>query len=287
MSEILAAGAVLWRRSGAAVQVALVHRPRYDDWSLPKGKLDPGESMPFAAVREVAEETGFTARLSSCLGDVTYDVPEGPKRVRYWSAEAVGGSYAANEETDGLRWCTVAEAAALLTYRRDIDVLNRFADVGVPASVVLLVRHAKAGNRAQWSADDDLRPLSGTGHEQARHLAELLPLFGPGRAATAPPVRCRDTIAPLAAALGLPVTEEPLLGEEGYWADPAKGLVRLRELAAAPGVTAVCSQGGVIPDVVAELTGRDDVASRKASTWVLAFRDGAPITADYYPRPTD
>lgn len=285
---IEAAGGLVWRISAkGALQVVVVHRPRYDDWSLPKGKLDPGESRPFAAVRETAEETGFTAALRSCLGDVQYDVPEGPKQVRYWSAEAVGGAYTANEETDELRWCAPGDAAGLVSYRRDLDVLNRFADVGVPDSTVLLVRHAKAGSRTQWTTDDDLRPLSGTGHEQARHLAALLPLFGPDRVATAPPVRCRVTVAPLAAVLDLAVTVEPLLGEEGYWADPAKGLLRLRELAAAPGVTVICSQGGVIPDVVAGLTDRDDVPARKASTWVLTFRDGTPITADYYPRPTD
>ncbi len=158
--------------------------------------------------------------------------------------------------------------------------------------MVLLVRHAKAGSRSQWAAEDDLRPLSGTGHEQARHLAALLPLFGPDRVATAPPVRCRGTVAPLAAALDLAVTDEPLLGEEGYWADPAKGLLRLHELAAVPGVTVVCSQGGVIPAVVAELAaghprlGIDphDVPSRKASTWVLGFSCGSPRTADHYPR---
>ncbi len=206
--------------------------------------------------------------------------------MRYWSAHAAAGTFAVNAETDELRWCPVADAAGLLTHHRDVDVLHRFAAVGVPDSVVLLVRHAKAGSRKQWDGDDDRRPLSGTGHEQARHLAAFLALFGPDRIATAPPVRCRDTVSPLAAALGLPVTDEPLLGEEGYWADPPKGLARVRELATVPGITAVCSQGGVIPDVVAELTGRNDVAARKASTWVLGFTAGALSTADHHPRPS-
>jgi 8-oxo-dGTP pyrophosphatase MutT (NUDIX family)/phosphohistidine phosphatase SixA len=279
---ILAAGAVLWRRTNTDVELALVHRPRYDDWSLPKGKLDRGESMPHAAVREIAEETGLTARLGARLLDVHYDVPEGPKTVRYWAAEACGGEFAPNEETDELRWCSPGHAAGLLSYRRDLDVLARFTDIGAPDSVVLLVRHAKAHNRNQWSADDDLRPLSGTGHEQARHLARFIPLFGPDRVAAAPPKRCRDTVAPL----GMPVSDEPLLGEEGYWADPPAGLARFHELAAEPGVTVVCSQGGVIPDVVGTLTGDDDVPSRKASTWVLGFTKGELRSSDHYPRPT-
>ncbi|GAA3243342.1 NUDIX hydrolase [Pseudonocardia petroleophila] len=279
---ILAAGAVLWRRTASGVELAVVHRPRYDDWSLPKGKLDRGESMPAAAVREVAEETGFRARLGPRLCDIHYEVPEGPKTVRFWAAEACAGAFEANEETDELRWCSPEQAARLLSYRRDLDVLARFVDIGVPDSLVLLVRHAKAGNRAQWDGHDDDRPLSGTGHEQARHLADLLPLYGPDRVASAPPVRCRATVAPL----GMPVDDEPLLGEEGYWADPAAGLARFHELAARPGVTVICSQGGVIPDVVGTLTGADDVPSRKASTWVLGFTKGELTSSDHYARPT-
>ncbi len=290
MSErppILAAGAVLWRRADAGgVEIAVVHRPRYDDWSLPKGKVDRGETLPFTAVREVAEETGFTARLGAGLGEVHYAVLEGPKTVRYWAAEARGGSFTPNDESDDLRWCPPDEAAALLSYRRDLDVLARFRRTGVPDAVVLLVRHAKAGSRSQWDGDDDERPLSSTGHDQARHVARLLALFGPDRISSAPPLRCRATVAPLADALGLPVTDEPLLGEQGYWTDPDAGLARVREIAATPGVSAVCSQGGVIPDVVGRLTGRDDVAAKKASTWVLGLTGGVLRTADHYARPT-
>ncbi|MFC4949899.1 NUDIX hydrolase [Pseudonocardia sp. GCM10023141] len=293
---VRAAGAVLWRRPGGAPEIALVHRPRYDDWSFPKGKLERGESMSVAAVREVGEETGQRCRLGAALGDVHYAVPEGAKLVRYWAAEALGGEFMANSETDELRWVDVDKAAELLSYRHDVDVLHRFAAIGTPTSTVVLVRHAKAGSRQQWTAGDDLRPLSGTGHEQAQRLATVLPLFGPDRIAAAPPVRCRDTVAPLAADLGLPVTEEPLLGEEGYWEHPAAGLARLREIAATPGVTVVCSQGGVIPDVVGELADAasrqlgidpDDVPSAKASTWVLTFAGAELRAADYRRFPYD
>ena len=279
---ILAAGAVLWRRAGDEPEIALVHRPRYDDWSLPKGKLDRGETPPFAAVREVAEETGMRSRLGPLLGEVHYEVAEGPKTVRYWAAEARDGEFTANHETDELCWRGPDEAAGLLSYRHDLDVLRRFRESGPPDSLVLMVRHAKAGSRSQWDAADDLRPLSSTGHDQVRHLVALLPLFGPDRVLSAPPVRCRDTVIPL----GMPVADEPLLGEEGYWEDPAAGLARFREIAALPGVSVVCSQGGVIPDVVGTLTGRDEVPSPKASTWVLGFVGGELRTADHYPHPT-
>jgi 8-oxo-dGTP diphosphatase len=292
--DVFAAGAVLWRHGVSGPELALVHRPRYDDWSFPKGKLDAGESMPFAAAREVAEETGITCRLGALLADVRYPVAEGSKLVRYWAAESRGGEFVPNHETDELRWLGADAAAGLLSYDHDRVVLGRFTELGPPASVVLLVRHAKAGNREKWHDDDALRPLSGSGIEQVQHLTPLLALFGPDRVITAPPVRCRETVAPVADALGLAVGEEPRLGEDAYWADPPAGLDLLRELARRPGVTVAGSQGGVIPDVVGLLSvGRhipgvdpDDVPSRKASTWVLTFGADGLRAADYYPRPT-
>ncbi len=306
-ADVLAAGAVLWqprasgtalphdRREPAGPAIAIVHRPRYDDWSLPKGKLDDGESMPAAAVREIREETGVTARLGPWLRDVRYDVADGRKLVRYWSAQACSvPDFTPNDEVDALRWVDPHGARTLLSYAHDVDVVDRFVELGPPTSVLLLVRHAKAGRRDAWDGDDRLRPLSGSGRRQAQELAALLPLFGPDRIHTAPPVRCRDTVAPLGEALGLPVVDEPLVGEACYVDDPAATLRRLRELAATPGVTVVSSQGGVIPDAVAALArdaalpvavDPDDVPSKKASVWVLGLRDGALVSADYVERP--
>jgi len=291
--DVWAAGAVVWREDG---DVAVVHRPRYDDWSFPKGKLEPGETIPFAAVREVAEESGLDVHLGPILGDVSYAVPEGRKVVRYWSARvAKDNGFTPDAEVDELRWIPAGQAAEVLTYGHDLDVLQSFVAHGRPSSTILLVRHAKAGSRSQWEGDDDQRPLSSSGREQAEHLAALLPLFGPERVVSAPPLRCRDTIAPLAAELGLAVGDEPLLGEEGYWERPRAGLARLRQLVAATGVTAVASQGGVIPDVMRALVQSSPhrlpldpsaVPSRKASTWVLGFAGSVLRSADYYSHPT-
>ncbi len=317
--EILAAGGVLWRTGsgglelasqssgspasrrsgghaeGSRLTIAIVHRPRYDDWSLPKGKLDPGESMAAAAVRELQEETGVRARLGPWLRDVRYAVADGRKFVRFWSAEALTASdFTPNHEVDELRWVSPDAATDLLTYDHDRDVLARFVELGLPTSVLLVVRHAKAGSRDKWDGADHLRPLSTAGRKQAQAIADLLPRYGPDRIGSAPQVRCRDTVAPLADALGLPIADEPLLSEDSHQNDPYATLKRVRELVAQPGVTAVCSQGGVIPDVIAALAREaalpvdvdvDDVPAKKGSVWVLGLRDGALVSADYLARP--
>ncbi|SES35451.1 8-oxo-dGTP diphosphatase [Lentzea albida] len=273
---IKAAGAVLWRDAGGNVEVAVVHRQRYDDWSLPKGKLDQGETIPACAVREIEEETGFSCVLGRHLSQVSYSVKGVPKTVDYYAAEAVSGSFAANEEVDELRWLPVTEASALLTYAPDREVLDEFARLPADLLLVLLVRHAKAGKRSEWDDDDDLRPLSDAGWRQAAALRALLPLWAPVRVHTAPRVRCVDTVRGVAEDLGVDVVQEHRLSEEGYWPDPDAGLVRLLEVAALEGRAVVSSQGGVIPSVVqslAEMGGLrlDEIPCKKGSTWVLAF----------------
>ncbi|MFD4644324.1 NUDIX domain-containing protein [Lentzea sp. NPDC058436] len=271
-----AAGAVLWRDAGGNVEVAVVHRQRYDDWSLPKGKLDHGETIPACAVREIEEETGFSCVLGRHLSQVSYSVKGVPKTVDYYAAEAVSGSFAANEEVDELRWLPVTEASALLTYEPDREVLDEFARLPADLLLVVLVRHAKAGKRSEWDDDDDLRPLSDAGWRQAAALRALLPLWAPVRVHTAPRVRCVDTVRGVAEDLDVDIVEEHRLSEEGYWPDPDAGLVRLLEVAALEGRAVVSSQGGVIPSVVqslAELGGLrlDEIPCKKGSTWVLAF----------------
>ena len=279
---IRAAGAVLWRDDDGIVEVAVVHRPRYDDWSLPKGKLDSGETVPAAAVREVFEETGYHAVLGRHVSQVHYKAFGRPKVVDYFSARALWGSFVPNGESDELRWLPVAEAAALVTRPLDRDVLGAFALVPVDLKTVLLVRHAKAGKRENWPGDDDLRPLSSAGWRQAEAVRSLLPLFGPGRVYAAPRVRCVQTVQGVADDLRTSVRREPRLSEEGYWPDRDAGLVRFLEIVGDAGVPVVSSQGGVIPDLVSKLADIGglrlaDVPCKKGSVWLLAFtrpRDG-------------
>ena len=314
-----AAGAVLWRNP-ASPEVALVHRPRYDDWSLPKGKLDRGENPLVAAVREVGEETGHRVALGRRLGQARYLVgqPSGSaaagsaagaggaglaggagsaagagerKVVDYWAAQPLGGEFEPNAEVDRLRWLPVPQARELLTYDFDRAVLDGFAALPVPTATVLLVRHGKAGEREHWHGDDDLRPLTAAGHRQATELAVLLALFGPSAVYCAPPVRCRQSVQPLADSLGVPVVALPRLSETGYWRDPAAGRECFLELAARAPASVVCSQGGVIPDLVCALAGGTALdehgapPSRKGSTWVLSMRGVRCVAADYYDPP--
>jgi 8-oxo-dGTP diphosphatase len=121
-----AAGGVLWRISAnGLLRVGVVHRPRYDDWSFPKGKLEDGEDHPTAALREVAEETGLRGKLGQELPEVRYQDRYGrPKRVRYWSMEVLSGAFQANDEVDQLVWLSVDEARAQLSYEHDRRVLD-------------------------------------------------------------------------------------------------------------------------------------------------------------------
>jgi 8-oxo-dGTP diphosphatase len=131
--EVAAAGGVVWRRRGDAVEILVVHRPRYDDWSLPKGKLDPGESFEDAAVREVAEETGYEVTLGAELGSSRYRDRFGRRKVvRYWAMTVAGGTFEPNHEVDELRWVTVADAAPLLTYERDLAVVTSLDPSALP-----------------------------------------------------------------------------------------------------------------------------------------------------------
>jgi len=298
--DVRAAGAVLWRETSRGVRIAVVHRPRYDDWSLPKGKLDRGETAPEAAVRELSEETGFRATLGRRLRTVRYPLSTGGmKTVEYFSAAAHDGTFRRNGEVDELRWLTPDEAGAVLSYGTDARVVRAFLALPAALSTLLLARHGKAGKRGEWTGEDDLRPLSPAGLKQAAGLRAIALAFGVDRVLSAPPVRCVATVEGVAGELGVEIGIEPLLSEQHYWPNPETGLNRLLAIVTAGGTPIVASQGGVIPDVLATLAARSGipltlgedgtVPCRKGSVWMLSFRspeaDGHPslAAADYYP----
>ncbi len=300
---IRAGGGVVWRHAheGAdgepSVEVAVIHRPRYDDWSLPKGKLASGESDLEGAVREVLEETGFHVRVGRPLGETRYDkrAPGGvrTKVVRWWSMQAEEGAFSPTREVDALEWLSLAEASARMTRTTDREVLERFARGSIPTRAVLLVRHASAGNAQEWTRDDRDRPLDDCGVAQADELVRMLSRFEIGSIVSADLRRCIDTVASVADAFEVPVELDPVLSETGYPGREEEAIALLRRLGDAEHDAVVCSQGDVIPDLVGRLAAVDDypvdtpVPSRKGSTWALSIDpDGRLVAADYLEAPT-
>lgn len=292
-ANIHAAGTVLWRRAanGSGVEIAIVHRPKYQDWSLPKGKLDPGETPVLAAVRETAEETGLDCRLGRYLGHVTYPIPghRKLKRVDYWAAEVAGGAFTANSEVDELSWYPMDRVMDQLSYPMDRQVVRTFMRLPAHTSTVLLVRHAKAGRRDRFSGPDFERPLDRAGRAQADALVPNLLAFGASEIFSADPLRCVQTVTPLAEKLGADIQLEPLLSETGYAAAQDEGRARAVELVSDAAVRVICSQGKVIPDLLAWWAEKDGVTvpsarNRKGSVWVLSFVKGRLVAANHLDR---
>lgn len=278
---IHAAGGVVWRRGATGVGIAIVHRPRYDDWSLPKGKLEPGERPLDAAVREIDEELGSQVAVSRRLGHIRYDVEAGRKQVHFWLMRHRDGEFRGDHEVDDARWLPLPEARAALSYDIEREVLDRCEPM--PDSHVVLVRHAHAGKRSEWHGDDNDRPLDDVGRSQARQLARFLANFAPDRLYSAHPVRCVQTLQPLADALGCEITVDGTYSDAAYDARPDTAVGAVVGLAEPGCVTVVSSQGSAIPGLVERLApGVGSSATKKGAAWVLGFRDRKIVSADYY-----
>jgi len=212
---IKAAGGVAWRPGpDGDPEILLVHRKRYDDWSLPKGKTEPGELLPVTAVREVLEEGGARLALGRRLISVRYQVGGRPKRVHYWAARVASLDDRAvpNAEVDQVKWVDAAHAVEHVSYPHDHGVLADFARLPAQTVPVILLRHAKAVHKAGWKHADARRPLDDSGRADAKALAELLGCFAPNaRLITSPAVRCVETLRPFAELAGAPLQEEPSL----------------------------------------------------------------------------
>nr|WP_120491423.1 NUDIX hydrolase [Corynebacterium lactis] len=285
-----AAGAVLWRGEPSDPEVCVIHRPHYDDWSLPKGKLDSGENLPATAVREIWEETGYRVRLGKLVGRVSYPVGSRTKLVWYWTAEVLDGDFEKNSEVNELRWVRFDEAEKLVSYDLDRQVLAKARKrlTSEPDARLILVRHGRAHSRANWSGNDLLRPLDKKGRRQAELLVSELEGFHPERIYSADPVRCADTVAPLAAELGLEVAVDERFGDEYWISQEVLAKKAFADVVALGGVSVVCSQGHTIPHLLASLSAAGtlpldgEINCKKGSAWVLGFNDGVLTTADYY-----
>ncbi|WP_342319642.1 NUDIX hydrolase [Corynebacterium mayonis] len=295
----LAAGAVLWRGSigpdgdTSGVEVACIHRPHYDDWSLAKGKVDPGESLPTTAVREILEETGYRVRLGKLLGKTIYPVKRTTKVVYYWTGEVIGGEFEKNGEVDEIRWLPIDAACDLLTYDLDRQVLRKAQKrFSMPADArILYVRHARAHDREKWAGNDDLRPLDKKGRRQSEMLVPMLSPFEPTRIYSALPDRCQATVAPLADELSLDVTVDKRFGDEGWAESQVEAKKAFMEVVQQGGISVICGQGTIMPQMIGWLSaeGRLPIDSaievKKSGVWSLSFHGGELTGADYMPSP--
>ncbi|GAB3191135.1 NUDIX hydrolase [Nesterenkonia suensis] len=269
-AQVLAAGALCWRLHRGELEVLLIHRPRYDDWSFPKGKLDPGETLPECAVREVSEEIGLRARLGVPLPVTRYDVPKNgrprTKEVWYWAARIIEGTPAPDgKETDEVRWASIEVAREMLTNESDrepLDELERLHETRrLHTSPFVVLRHAKAKPRASWSRAEGERPLAATGKRQAKAVERLLTAWRPRLIETSPWRRCVETVAPYVKRHRHKLKHRKSLTEKRAQEDPRKPVHRTRKSLEVLQPTVLCTHRPVLPLVLGEL--RDWIAEEK------------------------
>lgn len=226
--DVVAAGAIPWRERDGELEVLIIHRPKYDDWSWPKGKQDEGEAIPETAVREVREEVGLEIALGAPLAKTAYKVKHGLKHVHYWAAEVSPAIRAQQDggEVDELRWVSPARARKLLTNSTDAEPLDRLVELWKDGDLrtrcLILVRHAKAKPRASWLKPEGDRPLAATGKRQAVAVGRLLECWRPAKVVSSPWLRCMQTVSGYARSAGLRVVEKNRLTEHSHARKPKK-----------------------------------------------------------------
>jgi 8-oxo-(d)GTP phosphatase len=250
--EIRAAGAVVWRPAGTGARVALVHRPKYDDWSFPKGKLYPSEHVLLAAVREVAEETALRVTLGRRLPAVRYADTDVPKRVDYWVATvgAVLSQFEPNSEVDEVAWVAASAAPTRLSYLRDTETIADFRSGPRETTPLILVRHASAGSKSDWPNSDVSRPLDSRGSSEALVLADLLRCFGACRVVSAPAERCVATVRPYAASIGAVVEIEGAFDVAASRADSPAAADAMARLAVDGSPVVICGHLETLPSLL-------------------------------------
>ncbi|GAB3063397.1 NUDIX hydrolase [Sediminivirga luteola] len=257
-ADVFAAGAVCWRERGGALEVLLVHRPRYRDWSWPKGKIEAGETLPECAVREVAEETGLQITLGRPLPSARYPVGKKlTKHVSYWAAEVRGEQAPQPEnprEIDEARWMSVREAYRKLSRyddRRQLDALTEaHAHDGLRTVPLIIVRHGKAFPRSKWHETESLRPLLALGTRQALALTGLLAAWRPVKLISSPWKRCVATLKPYSAAHGLTIKLKPEISEKANKKKPERAERLIGKLIQAGRPVAVCTHRPVLPSIL-------------------------------------
>lgn len=289
---VMAAGAVVTRAGG---EVLLVHRPRYDDWSFPKGKLDPGEQLPATAVREVAEETGLRIRLGQPLAAQQYSIKAGTKEVRYWKGRVRGNDnvagYERAGEIDQVAWVPYQLAEQRLSYDYDRATLAEALELPRRTHTLVVLRHAQAVSRREWLSSgaiaDPKRPLSAKGEEQAEALVPMLAAYAPDRLLCSTSKRCAQTVVPWrlaaqAAGEALDVMLTDALSEEGATAAGVEDLVA--QALAYGGSTLLCTHRPVLGAVLSAL-GIPAPKLSPGSALVVHHRKGRLLASELVPAP--
>jgi 8-oxo-dGTP diphosphatase len=262
--------------------VLLVHRPKYDDWSFPKGKQDPGEHVTVTAVREVLEETGVEIRLGVPLLPQLYPVSGGrAKKVHYWVGHVVGdddvSTYQVNNEVDAVGWFDLDAAKERLTYLDDIDLIEQYRPLRKKTAALVVVRHGKAVKRGTWDEPDQRRPLAGEGLEQSLALAPILHAYGVARALSSSSTRCVQTLEPFAKDYVIPLEEVDELSEEEY--DETDAATLLEALMEAPGSSVLCSHRPVLPELF-RLLGFEEEPLAPGELVVVHHRKGLVVATE-------
>ena len=262
-TAVFAAGAVVWRLVEDKLRILLIHRTKYRDVTLPKGKVDPGEMLAQTAVREVREETGIKVTLGVPVGVSRYWMrPKRQKVVHYWAAEATdeairASSFVPNGEISGVEWVSLKKARSRLSYPVDVEILDNFArlvDDGVLHTFPLIaLRHAKAVGRDGWEGADAERPLTDRGQRQAAAIVAPLRAFGVRRIVSSDALRCRQTVAPLEKKLGRTARVTAKISQDAWenGTEDIRAVVGRRVRARKAAV--LCSHGPVLPGILSEL----------------------------------
>ena len=286
---IRAAGALLWRdNSDLSIEVALIHRPRYDDWSLPKGKLEMGETALQCAYREVHEETGIRATFTRQLGTVEYEESGQEKRVKYWAAHCAltNSEFVPNEEVDQMRWLSPSQALEQATHDSDKSIIEKFMSEEQHTDTLIILRHTKSLERGDWDEADSHRTLDETGFDQAQLLIKHLAPFAIDELYTSDYTRCVQTVTPLAHARGLSITAVPSLNEESFELDPEKAISFANALKQDEKNILICSHNPVIPSMLrgilnTKLKNKDLIKLEPGDAWIVHRVRGEIVGLDY------
>ena len=273
---ILAAGAVLWRKSEKKkTEVLIIHRPKYDDWTFPKGKAEVGEPLIACAYREVLEETNIETAFGPYLGEVEYLTNDGKKKVSFWSAKVVKEKeFKPNAEVDQLKWVEVTKVKELLTLDTDRKILEQFLQIEPDTKPLILLRHAKAVTRDEWQGEDDDRPLDSYGQNQAKRLLAMYQVFNLEQIHSSDAVRCYDTGVAIAKGLSIKLEVTGNLSESTFKKDKEKAFDYAKDLIKLNESVLLCSHNPILPKMLNKLTKKSEVDADEgkllpADGWVI------------------